>query len=143
MMQILCRDPALGKLGTKLFDYTPLFNFPAPKLLRNPALGPTPLGMAEVNSSPAGRERGSVSPEGGSSFPPPKRATPSLLSHTGNTRSPQGQHPSSLYILEDTGVGEVYITRSLHQRALRVDPLFLNVMKNAPQQLPISFSVLL
>lgn len=42
----------MGKLGTKLFDYTPLFNFPAPKLLRNPALGLIPLGMAEMNSFP-------------------------------------------------------------------------------------------
>lgn len=42
----------MGKLGTKLVDYTPLFNFPAPILLRNPALGPIPLGMAEMNSSP-------------------------------------------------------------------------------------------
>lgn len=104
MVQILCRDPALGKLGTKLLDYTPLFNFPAPKLLRNPALCPTPRGMAEVNSSPAGRERGSVSPQGCFSFPPPKKVTPSLLNQAGNTRSPQGRHPSSLYMLEDIGV---------------------------------------
>jgi len=63
--------PAFWKSGTKLLDYTPLSNFPAPKLLRNPIPRPPYLICLEANSSPEGRERGSVSPQGGSLFPPP------------------------------------------------------------------------
>lgn len=72
---------------------THFFNFPAPKLLRNPALWPThPPGMAE-NRPPAEREKDSISPQGGSLSPPPspfvpKGWPPSLINQAGNTRNP-------------------------------------------------------
>lgn len=141
-MQILCRDPALGKLGTKLFDYTPLFNFPAPTS-KKPCPWPHPTWHGWGEHFPCRkRKRLNVSTRGllipssqkGDSIPPkpnwkhkkPTRLAPQLTLHSGRY----------------WGEG-VYIARSLHQRALRVDQLFLNVMKNASQQLPISFSVLL